>query len=211
MTTKSQTKAQVEIKNFVKQIKKMQTHYNECNKIFVEDRVGFLEKIIEYAKQNKNHLNLAKDIGFPERLVAHIVACLYSAGTSLDSDESIRHILDQSGGADLLKNFVFDCKKLLGSFEDKHSKSDVDVVNIGLDDASDFTWADNMWIYNVPCNFDFPEGFNKNSGFDVHDKGWSIYLRLDEYGKKNYLEASSDEEKFEITEMLRLMGKYLGY
>jgi hypothetical protein len=210
MTTKSQIqiKTEVEIKNFVKQIEKMQTHYNECNKIFVEDRVNFLEKIIDYAKQNKNHLNLAKDIGFPEHLVAHIVSCWVNDGKS---DESTRHILDQSGVVDLLKNFVFDRKKLLGSFEDKQSKSDVNVVNIGLDDASDFTWADNMWIYNVPCNFDFPEGFSQNSNFDVHSKGWSIYLRLDEYGKKNYLEASSDKEKFEIAEMLRLMGKYLGY
>lgn len=183
----------VDNKSFVDQINKLYTYYNECSKKFIEKPNCFdnlREKIAEYSEQNKNHLDLAKDIGFPEPLVAHLVNILLidMKSEKIYSEEFLNAV----------ENFVV-----------KAENTPKNVVNIGLEDVGDFTWADDMWVYNVPCDFDFPEGFDRNSDFSVCDE-WSIYLRfLDNYSNKNYIEAFSTEEKLEIVEMLRLMNKYL--
>lgn len=192
--TENNTVSQIHVdnKSFVDQINKLHTHYNECSKKFVEEPNCFdnlMEKIAEYSEQNRNHLDLAKDIGFPEPLVAHLVNIL---------------LIDMKSKKIYSEEFL----NTVESFVVKAENTPKNVVNIGLEDIGDFTWGDDMWVYNVPCDFDFPEGFNRNSDFSVCDE-WSIYLRLDNYGSKNYIEASSAEEKLEIAEMLRLMNKYL--
>lgn len=191
--TDSQINAEIANNNFVNQIEKLHAHYNECAKKFIEEPKAFaklMAKIVKYSKQNKNHLDLAKDIGFPGPLVAHIVSIL------LDEMKDKGDYCDKS--IETAKSFVI---------EDKSPTENV--VNIGLEDVGDFSWGDDMWVYNVPCDFDFPEGFNKNTSFDAFEGGWQIYLRLENYGNKHHIEASSKEEKLEIAEMLRLMNKYL--
>lgn len=197
------TNANVKIndKNFVDQINKLHTYYNECSKKFVEEPNCFenlMEKIAEYSKQNKNHLDLAKDIGFPEPLVAHLVNIL---------------LIDMKSKKIYSKEFL----NTVESFVVKAEKTPKNVVNIGLKDVGSWhirqickkNGIDDRRVYNVPCDFDFPEGFDRNSDFSVCDE-WSIYLRfLDNYSNKNYIEAFSTEEKLEIVEMLRLMNKYL--
>lgn len=197
--TENNTVSQIHVdnKSFVDQINKLYTYFNECSKKFIEEPNCFdnlMKKIAEYSEQNKSHLDLAKDIGFPEPLVAHLVNILLfdMKSKKIYSEEFLNTV----------ENFVV-----------KAENTSENVVNIGLEDVGDFTWADDMWVYNVPCDFDFPEGFNLNSDFSVSSNDeWSIYLRLeDNYCRKNYIEASSEEEKLEIVEMLSLMKKYLAY
>jgi len=211
------------IKNFVDKVNKLHAYYNDCNKKFAADQVGFLTKAIDYANQGKNHSDLAKDLDFPEALVAHIVSTVKE---DMNSSDDFNY--KKEYGSKFCDKFIADTKNFIKkpavkeicldvlkgtrptifsiNKDDLKDGLDETTIEIGLEDLDNLWWADNMWV-NAP--FEIPKEIMETYIPQVHSEGWSFSLRLENFGNKHYLEASSDEEKAEVLEMLRLMNKHL--
>jgi hypothetical protein len=197
-----------DIKEFVRNVNQLHAHYNECNKKFTADQIGFLNKVTEYANQGKNHSDLAKDLNFPAPLVAHIVSTVKE-----DMNTSDDFNYKKEYGSKFCEKFMEDTKNFIKPL-DRSPKAEIEMA---LDDLDNFWWGDNMWVnspFGVPVSFEVPkELLDDKTNWQnvlrpqVSGKCWNFNLRG--ISGRYYLEASSDEEKTEVLEMLRLMNKYL--
>jgi hypothetical protein len=195
--TENQIQTQVEIERFVRQVNDLHKQYNECNKKFADDPMTFFKSVIDC---NGNLSDLAKLLNFPELLVAHIVTVI--ADDMTDDDEF--HYREEFGSK-FCEQFAQHVKGL-NVASDASSKF---TIEVGLDDLDNLYWNDDMWV-SVPCDFEVPQHLiDRGNCFQVQREGWGLYLRMENYGNKHYLEPSSPNEQAEVVEMLRLMSKYL--
>lgn len=218
--------------NTIEQIDNLAKHYRDCADNFAKDPFKFIDEMSDCLQKKQTQKDLADKLNYPQYLVKHIIEKLEDIYTRTDkpnsSVETANNILADIGfettgidDADQVSlydlnfktyiqektngKFLVDTDELLNSFSD-NDEEEVTKTHIYLKDSEHWCWEGE----EVPISFNVNE-LKVLTSFSVAEKDWYLYLRLDNgFSRKNDITVSSQEEKQEVLEMLRLMQKYLG-
>lgn len=218
--------------NTIEQIDNLVKRYLDCADNFAKDPFKFIDEMSDCLQKKQTQKDLADKLNYPQHLVKHIIEKLEDIYIRTDkpnsSVETANNILSDIGfettgidDADKVSlydlnfktyiqektngKFLVDTDELLNSFSD-NDEEEVTKTHIYLKDSEHWCWEGE----EVPISFNVNE-LKVLTSFSVTEKDWYLYLRLDNssFSRKNDITVSSQEEKQEVLEMLRLMQKYL--
>jgi hypothetical protein len=195
------TKTSISNNTFINDIDALYRVYSDCANEFLNDKNVFFEKVAEFSKNGKNHLDLAKSLSWPRHLVKHIIEV---ASENFEKENNT-----------LFNNFVADNESVLNEFSQNKEKKLTIFIN--LDDSDDFFVYDNNSVVEIDYPYEIPEymdGYLKYDTekrliyIDVFDNGlWNFSLRIN--GINEIVHCTNISQKKEALEMLRCMKKYL--
>lgn len=192
----------IQIAEFVNKINKLHKRYNECNQHFVENQIDFLTKTIN----SDNYVDLAKQLNFPQELLTHMV---FAIARDMNSYDEFNY--KKECGSKFCDKFMEIANKFLVERNNKPASTpSAGNIEIGLQHYKDFDWGDDSFV-SVPVIFpDFPDRSIFRNICQISEEGWGVVFKLENYGRKHFLEAETEQDQVELLEMIRLMNKFLG-
>jgi hypothetical protein len=174
---------------------------------FLNDPTEFVNKVITFATQGKNHVDLAEHLKLPESLVKSLVFIIKNYQLEKQCKSFEAFLLNLTDKEKFYKSFIYDNGRIAPA-------QGPNGLTISL-------WIkplkDNNWFYgDDPINIYYPikpePNYNLSLevffGNEFNDETWELNLRNITGNKNSIVSAQNIQEKKEILKMLELMIKY---
>lgn len=163
-----------------------------CNN-FIAKPEEFINKMIQFMNEGKNHSDLAKELNAQEETVEFLVKTIQE-----NHKELLKDITNLS--PEIVLN---DFNKLdYDLFVNKNNSNGIG-IDIYPNDVPNWDWAGASFTALYPVN---DPDFTPQHLMSAYSNGWEFYLRPPH---KLYCTAETEEEKQEVLQMVYLINKWL--